>query len=392
MPEGVLRPPVLTLQSELPPLPSQTLAAAHANALELLKIKTATSQDLRKGISDLERFNGEIGELNHFLKGGDRLMARIEVKTAENLIDSGDAEALKAALVCRVKRSILNLIQADEETPWAVVKDRLKKAFGGGRWTPEEDIFLMFREKKQPNQTNGQYASALLIRYNKITEKMRETVDVAEVEARMAFLSTILKVQLAKDTGRKEGLPRDKTFLECAQEMVDASARDEEARDGEEEIGWTRATYRRVRTKPPTWRRKEAEDSGRERGLKRHERERRSWKKEERKCHGCGKAGHLVAQCPRTKCYECGTEGHIARQCPYMRRRREVNLGEPMEVNAQRVWRRSRSPVESVGSTESSETEEEASEPENRRGEGETSGKGRRGHRTTAARRARREE
>ncbi|MGR0261060.1 hypothetical protein, partial [Klebsiella pneumoniae] len=48
----------------------------------------------------------------------------------------GDAEALKAALVCRVKRSILNMIQADEETPWSVVKDRLKKAFGGGRWAP----------------------------------------------------------------------------------------------------------------------------------------------------------------------------------------------------------------------------------------------------------------
>ncbi|MGR0243508.1 hypothetical protein ACUWC2_28915, partial [Klebsiella pneumoniae] len=49
--------------------------------------------------------------------------------------------SIRADLVCRVKRSVLNLIQADEDTPWVAVKERLKKAYGGGRWTPEEDIF-----------------------------------------------------------------------------------------------------------------------------------------------------------------------------------------------------------------------------------------------------------
>lgn len=38
---------------------------------------------------------------------------------------------------------MLNVIQADEETPWSVVKERLKKAYGGGRWTPEEDIGII---------------------------------------------------------------------------------------------------------------------------------------------------------------------------------------------------------------------------------------------------------
>lgn len=74
MPEGVLREPVLNVPEVLP-LPEQTVPQAYNNALEWMKIKVATSQDLRNAISDLERFLVEIGELNHFLKGGYRLMA-----------------------------------------------------------------------------------------------------------------------------------------------------------------------------------------------------------------------------------------------------------------------------------------------------------------------------
>ncbi|MGR0295502.1 hypothetical protein ACUWCL_29150, partial [Klebsiella pneumoniae] len=53
--------------AEVPALTRDTLAEAHANTLALMKIKAVTAQGLRKAISDLERFNGEIGELNHFL-------------------------------------------------------------------------------------------------------------------------------------------------------------------------------------------------------------------------------------------------------------------------------------------------------------------------------------
>lgn len=271
--------------------------------------------------------------------------------------------ALKAALVCRVKRSILNVIQADEETPWTVVKERLKKAYGGGRWTPEEDIFQMFRDTKQPRQSNGQYAGVLLARYNRILDKMRETHSAEEAEARMEFLATILKVQLAKETGKKEGLPRDRTFIECAQEMVDASAREEEVRNTEEDGSWSKVTYRRSSNfRAP---RREVEFTRRERPAPatwRPGKPRGNGRREERKCHGCGKPGHLVAHCPRTRCFECGTEGHIARQCPYMSRRREVNKEEPMEVNAQKLWRRSRTSIASASSSGSSETEEEAEE------------------------------
>lgn len=73
---------------------------------------------------------------------------------------------------------------------------------------------------------------------------LRETLDVAEVEAKRMFLSIIPKVQLAKDTGKKERLPSDKTIEECVQEMVDASSKEEEFRNGEEEvICWNRASY-----------------------------------------------------------------------------------------------------------------------------------------------------
>lgn len=378
MPEEILRQPVLNVQG-IPPLPQETLAAAHANALEWMKIRVATSQDLRNAITDLERFTGEMGELNHFLKGGDRLLSRIEAKIAENLIDRTDAEALKAALVCRVKRNILNQIQADEETPWVVVKDRLKKVYGGGRWTPEEDIFQMFRETKHPRQTNGEYAGTLLARFKQITEKMRETMCLAEVEARMAFLSLILKVQLAKETGKREGLPKDRTFVECAQEMVDSCAREEDTRMEVEETGWSRVSYKQPRATTTPWKRRETIHSVKERHLpverRPGPRPKSNLRREERKCYGCGKPGHLFAQCPRTICHQCKTEGHIARECPYIYSSRKQSRGEPMEINAQKVERkirfsrRSRSSTESTEISGTSETEGEYSETDGRRGE-----------------------
>lgn len=303
-------------------------------------------------------------------------MANIENKVAENLVFLSDAAALKAALVCRVKRNILNLIQADEETPWLVVKERLKKAYGGGRWTPEEDIFKMFRTTKSPRQSNGQYAETLLARFNQITEKMRDTTTTGDVEARMAFLATILKVQLAKETGKREGLPADRTFVECAQEMADSSAREEETHMDVQETGWSTVTYRRPKTTPTTWKRKEPPYNARQRErpavVERrpaHFRPKTSSRREDRKCHGCGKTGHLVAQCPRTRCYECGTEGHIARQCPYIYKR-ELSRDEPMEINAQKIRRRSSS-QRSVSSREStdesgSSENEDQNEPESR--------------------------
>nr|XP_014293143.1 probable ATP-dependent RNA helicase vasa-like [Halyomorpha halys] len=108
--------------------------------------------------------------------------------------------------------------------------------------------------------------------------------------------------------------------------------------------GWNGVTYTRPRNNPVPWRRKDQRDVGRERGSgdrrTNQAKPRNNGRREERSCHGCGKTGHLVAQCPRTRCLECGNEGHIARRCPYMYRRKEANLGEPMEVNAQRVRRR----------------------------------------------------
>nr|XP_024216026.1 uncharacterized protein LOC112210541 [Halyomorpha halys] len=174
---------------EMPTLHALTMPETHANALEWIEIRTATTQDLRKAISDLEKFTGEPGELSHFIKGGDRLMGRIQAKNEERLLDGGDAEELKAAVVCRVKRGILNQIQADEETPWNTVKERLMKAYGGGRWAPEEDIFQMFRERRKQGQSKGRYAGELLARYNRITDKLSELMVMDQVQARMFFLS-----------------------------------------------------------------------------------------------------------------------------------------------------------------------------------------------------------
>ncbi|XP_014292729.1 uncharacterized protein [Halyomorpha halys] len=150
---------------------------------------------------------------------------------------------------------------------------------------------------------------------------------------------------------------------------MDSSAREEEARTEVEESGWTRIEYSRPRYTNNPWRKREYRDSGRDRARNHENRtnqakNRSNGRREDRKCHGCGKIGHLLAQCPRTRCFECGNEGHNAKQCPYVYKRREVNLGEPMEVNAQRVRRRrvirsGGSSTESPGTSEASETEAE---------------------------------
>jgi hypothetical protein len=42
---------------------------------------------------------------------------------------------------------------------------------------------------------------------------------------------------------------------------------------------------------------------------------------EERKCHNCGKKGHLEANCWfKNKCRECGNVGHDAKHCPTLTR------------------------------------------------------------------------
>lgn len=377
VPEMVQLPATLEVPEmvQLPPLPQETLAGAHATTLEWVKVAVATSQDLRKAISELERFTGEVGELNHFLKGGDRLVERIAAKERATILDEDDANALRAALVCRVKRNILNHIQADEDTAWPIVKERLKKAYGNGRWSPEEDIFQMFREMKTPRQTNGQFAATLLTRYKQLTEKMRETLNTNEVNASMAFLATVLKVQLAKETGRREGFPKERAFVDCAQDLMDASAREEDGRMEIKETGWNRVPYRRPQPSQMSGRRKEQTYRNREKtsSWERRPGQNRSKtnpRKDDRKCHGCGKGGHLVAQCPRTRCFECGTEGHIARQCPYIYSRRDRQRDEPMEVNAQRIWRRRRAPSESTGTPRTSESEGEEERLSSSGGEG----------------------
>nr|XP_014293032.1 uncharacterized protein LOC106691695 [Halyomorpha halys] len=146
---------------------------------------------------------------------------------------------------------------------------------------------------------------------------MRETQSAEVMQWKTNFLDVILKVQLAKETNKKEGLPRERTFIECAQDMIDASARKEDSRMEVEEGGWNRVTYTRPRNNPAPWRRKDQRNVGRERGSgdrrTNQAKPRNNGRREERRCHGCGKTGHLVAQCPRTRCFECGNEGHIAR-------------------------------------------------------------------------------
>nr|XP_024217877.1 uncharacterized protein LOC112211079 [Halyomorpha halys] len=197
---------------------------------------------------------------------------------------------------------------------------------------------MMIRETKKPRQSSGQYTTELLPRYNRIADKLSEMMETIEVQGRMQFLSMVLKIQLAKELGKKEGMPKDRSFVECAQDLIETSAREVEARIEVEEPGWTRIEYQRPRNMPNPWRRREHRDVRREKNNNQESRAsqvrpRFNDRREDRKCYGWGKVGHLVAHCPRTRCFECGAEGHIARQCPYMYRRKEQSQPEPMEIN-----------------------------------------------------------
>ncbi|XP_066905184.1 DNA-binding protein HEXBP-like [Halyomorpha halys] len=119
------------------------------------------------------------------------------------------------------------------------------------------------------------------------------------------------------------------------------------------------------------WKVREPRDSGKDRGMGRERRPnqgriRNGGGKEDWKCHGCGKVGHLVAPWPRTRCFECGNEGHIARQCPYIYRSAETGPGEPMEINFQQIRRKRR---EDYRPSESSSETSEASEASGTEGE-----------------------
>lgn len=62
----------------------------------------------------------------------DRLILNyIEAKAAEDLLSQGDVSLLKEALVRRVKCQVLDVIKADEVTPWTIVKERLEKGLWG---------------------------------------------------------------------------------------------------------------------------------------------------------------------------------------------------------------------------------------------------------------------
>lgn len=69
---------------------------------------------------------------------------------------------LKALLVGRVRGNVLNHIQADELTGWEEIVWLLKKAYGGGRWSPEEDLYRLFTGIRHSGQPEYAFAKKML--------------------------------------------------------------------------------------------------------------------------------------------------------------------------------------------------------------------------------------
>ncbi|XP_014275991.1 uncharacterized protein [Halyomorpha halys] len=152
------------------------------------------------------------------------------------------------------------------------------------------------------------------------------------------ILGRVLKVQLNHYLDRPGSLPKDRDFLECAHDLIDARERNE-ARFGKPEADWTEVKSPRMRQRSPTrWINSNTGfEKRRSRGLDARRR------KSERRCYECNRTGHIAAQCTLTRCYECGRQGHIARECPRRSHRpnRREPKPEPMEVNNQ-DWSRRR--------------------------------------------------
>lgn len=333
----------------MPEDPAAAASVAVQNSLEWIKIQTNTAIYLKSMIAELDRFNGDVGELHHFLKRGDQITAIIDRRLMAGTVDAVDAVEIKASLVGRVKRTILNDIQADEFTPWNDIKKKLKRVYGGGRWSPEEDMYSLLTLRKGYQQSDGQFAEEMILRYNRISDKLSEQYERSEATARITFLATILKVQLEKNLKNRNPLPADCSFIQAAQEVMDRGAREEEERYRcRSEEAWVRVERRRREERPRAQARNrepERRDPGRtqDRRFNRADYKRESGvtRQRERKCYECGRTGHLAAQCSKAKCFECGRRGHLARECPWMYRRGR-DEPERMEVNFQKLQRRGR--------------------------------------------------
>nr|XP_014287089.1 ATP-dependent RNA helicase glh-2-like [Halyomorpha halys] len=140
---------------------------------------------------------------------------------------------------------------------------------------------------------------------------MVEKCGPTEGAQKMEFLRGILKVQLNQYLDRPGSLPRDRGFIDCAHELVDASERNE-ARFGKQEADWTEVRSPRRRQRSPTRRISRGRNFEKRQSKGPDDRRRRS----ERRCYECNRTGHIAAQCKLTRCYVCGRQGHVARECP----------------------------------------------------------------------------
>ncbi|XP_066905871.1 uncharacterized protein [Halyomorpha halys] len=199
-----------------------------------------------------------------------------------------------------------------------------------------------------------------------------ETCGQAEGSQKMEFLKGVLKVQLNHYLDRPGSLPRDREFIDCAHDLVDARER-REARFEKSEAEWTEVRSPR-RQQRSSGRRTTHNRGGFEKRPSRGPEERRQ--RSDRRCYECNKTGHVAAQCKYTRCYECGRQGHVARECPRRnpRHNRREPPPEPMEVNNQdwnsrRTEKRSgRQPTSDESSGEES-VRSERSRPTSRRHE-----------------------
>lgn len=313
-------------------LETQLSEATKTTQLELLKIRTQNSAFIHEVISQLEPFSGIIGDLEHFIKGGEQIQSLIISRKENGTLLDSDVKLLEASLVGRISRRVLNAIQGDLNHSWDTLKVRLKKLYGGGRWTPEEDVFYLLKERRTQGQSEGEFAEKLLVLHNRLTEKMVETFGQAEGAQKLEFLRGVLKVQLNHYMDRPGSLPRDRDFIDCAHDLIDARER-KETRFDKSEAEWTEVKSSRRRNRSPP--RQTTNHRSFEKRSSRTQDEKR--RKPDRRCYECNRTGHLAAQCNLTRCFECGRRGHVARECPKRNFRgngREPR-DEPMEVNNQ---------------------------------------------------------
>lgn len=113
--------------------------------LEWVRVKTATATYLKNTMTELERFGGELGHLNRFLKRGDQIHAIIEARISAGLdmleLDWTIGLLLRKNNMCQFPKKLIEAAGHTETSKQFPIFDRVLKV-QLSKNTPRERVLV----------------------------------------------------------------------------------------------------------------------------------------------------------------------------------------------------------------------------------------------------------